>query len=1054
MQVKLYLAPTVSVLSAFLRALPAGAKRLIFCEDRLTLEAERAVASRGAAFDTRVTTFARFIGGERRVLSKQGSVLAVGAILSRLAGQLRYFGPLSCAAALYETIAQLRAALVTPEMLEAAQQEADTLLCEKLADIALVYRAYLDFLAEGYVDESGVLSLLPDAVRSAQLAGTEVWFVGFSSFTRQAAEGIRAAIAAAGSVSALLIGGEEALYAGEAAADFTRCCRRAGHTVQIVPLPSGLIPEAEALRRSLFDPVYPQPLATDRVRLFAAADEEDEMRFVAAAVRAEAARGVRYGEMSLFLPDLSAYAVPLSRAFSEYHIPYYADVRKSAFEHPLSSFVLGWSSLLAGGFEPSDTDAFLANPFFGVPRRGVEAYRGYLLRYANYRGGAKRPVKDLAEAEGGAEAKAQFEALRERLLSLFEGAAASMRGAEYCRLVRRLMQLCGCAAVQEELSSRLEEEGLRAEAAYFARGAECMERVLAEAEQLAGNMRLSADDFAAMLGAGLKELKIALIPQYLDAVFVGSYAESRRGAAKVVFAAGLTDAVPACGADNGIITDKDIDRLRSLEVEIAPKIREVNARARENTGLALCGFSERLYLSRPAGQGGAEVRPSSVFQTVTALFTDTRGEPVKLFDRAAYEGYERRDPAAFRAYLAAISCERVPAVRELLSRADEYRRGRKDFSAHTGLLSALREKGDAPAMEIQGEQAFAPAAAQLLLGGKETVAPTLIEGYFACPYRNFAERGLRLQRQEEKSVRALDAGNYMHELLRLLAPAIARLPDIPACEAFMRARAEELLSAPPYCYLADTGAGSFAARALVEEAVVIGRQVFEQVKGSAYTVAAAEQSFGYPGSPIGGIPLRAGGRTYTVAGKIDRIDRSGEYVRVVDYKTGRMQVKPTDYYTGRKLQLELYLSAASAGGKPAGAYYFPARVGFVPPEEKAPFRMEGFTAAEEEIVRLSEPALQAGEESRFIAAKCATGGRGTLREEEMADFLQYAVRVSENCLKELSAGCIAPSPYAGECAYCPYGALCGRDPAEAERSERTASLSEIVDIVRSEREGQ
>ena len=350
MQVKLYLAPTVSALSAFLRALPAGAKRLIFCEDRLTLEAERAVASRGAAFDTRVTTFARFIGGERRVLSKQGSVLAVGAILSRLAGQLRYFGTLSCAAALYETIAQLRAALVTPEMLEAAQQEADTLLCEKLADIALVYRAYLDFLAEGYVDESGVLSLLPDAVRSAQLAGTEVWFVGFSSFTRQAAEGIRAAISAAGSVSALLIGGEEALYAGEAAADFTRCCRRAGHTVQIVPLPSGLIPEAEALRRSLFDPVYPQPLATDRVRLFAAADEEDEMRFIAAAVRAEAARGVRYGEMSLFLPDLSAYAVPLSRAFSEYHIPYYADVRKSAFEHPLSSFVLGWSSLLAGGF--------------------------------------------------------------------------------------------------------------------------------------------------------------------------------------------------------------------------------------------------------------------------------------------------------------------------------------------------------------------------------------------------------------------------------------------------------------------------------------------------------------------------------------------------------------------------------------------------------------------------------------------------------------------------------------------------------------------------------
>ena len=987
MQVKLYLAPTVSALSAFLRALPAGAKRLIFCEDRLTLEAERAVASRGAAFDTRVTTFARFIGGERRVLSKQGSVLAVGAILSRLAGQLRYFGTLSCAAALYETIAQLRAALVTPEMLEAAQQEADTLLCEKLADIALVYRAYLDFLAEGYVDESGVLSLLPDAVRSAQLAGTEVWFVGFSSFTRQAAEGIRAAISAAGSVSALLIGGEEALYAGEAAADFTRCCRRAGHTVQVVP-------------------VYPQPLATDRVRLFAAADEEDEMRFVAAAVRAEAARGVRYGEMSLFLPDLSAYAVPLSRAFSEYHIPYYADVRKTAFEHPLSSFVLGWSSLLSGGFEPSDTDAFLANPFFGAPRRAAEAYRGYLLRYANYRGGAKRPVKDLAEAEGGAEAKAQFAGLRERFLSLFEGASSSMRGAEYCRLVRRLLQLCGCAAVQDGLSSRLEEEGLRAEAAYFARGAECMERVLADAEQLAGNMRLSADDFAAMLGAGLKELKIALIPQYLDAVFVGSYAESRRGAAKVVFAAGLTDAVPACGADNGIITDKDIDRLRSLQVEIAPKIREVNARARENTGLALCGFSERLYLSRPAGQGGAEVRPSSVFQTVAALFTDTRGEPVKLFDRAAYEGYERRDPAAFRAYLAAISCERVPAVRELLSRADEYRRGRKDFSAHTGLLSALREKGDAPAMEIQGEQAFAPAAAQLLLGGRETVAPTLIEGYFACPYRNFAERGLALAEREEASVRVTDTGNFVHELLRRLAEKMPSLADEDACAAFLAQEAQAMLREPPFCYLADTGEGDYAASALAAEALLVGKNVFGQLRGSSFTVAAAEQTFGYPSSPFPGIRLRAGGRMLTVAGKIDRVDRSGEYTRVVDYKTGAFDVSIEPYYTGRKLQLELYLSASSAGGRAAGAYYFPAGAPFHA-EGEEPYRMQGFTLGEDEVIRMNDSAVEEGQKSRFIDAYYR--GRKTkncLPPEQFSDFLEYATLVSENCVRETDAGIV------------------------------------------------
>ena len=57
-----------------------GEKCLVFCEDSLTLLAERAVLERtGGTFLTEVTTFARFLSGERRVLSKQGSVMAISA---------------------------------------------------------------------------------------------------------------------------------------------------------------------------------------------------------------------------------------------------------------------------------------------------------------------------------------------------------------------------------------------------------------------------------------------------------------------------------------------------------------------------------------------------------------------------------------------------------------------------------------------------------------------------------------------------------------------------------------------------------------------------------------------------------------------------------------------------------------------------------------------------------------------------------------------------------------------------------------------------------------
>ena len=62
-----------------------GKVNLVFCEDRLTLLAERALVKRlGGTFHTDVSTFARFLQADVRTISKQGSVMAVGAVMTRL----------------------------------------------------------------------------------------------------------------------------------------------------------------------------------------------------------------------------------------------------------------------------------------------------------------------------------------------------------------------------------------------------------------------------------------------------------------------------------------------------------------------------------------------------------------------------------------------------------------------------------------------------------------------------------------------------------------------------------------------------------------------------------------------------------------------------------------------------------------------------------------------------------------------------------------------------------------------------------------------------------
>ncbi len=141
-----------------------GEKNFIFCEDRLTLLTERAVldAAGGATFSTEVSTFARFLSGERKVLSKAGSVVALSAIMQEKKDALVCFRETQ-AEAVYETIAQLLSSRVDAALLRRSAEETEGTLQRKLSDLALLLEEYGAFLQEKeLVDENGYLGLLPE----------------------------------------------------------------------------------------------------------------------------------------------------------------------------------------------------------------------------------------------------------------------------------------------------------------------------------------------------------------------------------------------------------------------------------------------------------------------------------------------------------------------------------------------------------------------------------------------------------------------------------------------------------------------------------------------------------------------------------------------------------------------------------------------------------------------------------------------------------------------------------------------------------------------------
>lgn len=1036
------LSECMDVMTEYVRAREKEGKRtIVFCEDRLTLIAERALAfSCGGTFFTSVSTFARFLQTEKRVLSKQGSVMAVGTVMARLQkeNQLRLFrypeGIKAAAKSIYETIAQLSASEVDGEALESVSENIEEgIFKNKLHDLALVYESYAEFLKErGYLDESGYLSLLPQKIKGAEeLDGASAVFLCYGSFTKQIAAAIRACMERADEVVGIFCGGEEEIYTNRAAQTFIKAGQEFGKIEKIdrgIELPK----EAGVLRRVLFDPqtlasYTKTPYPTENVRVFECQEKLAETELVAAQIKKLMTENsdMRYRDIAVLLSDPQGYALSIKKTFREFQIPCFMDVKKSLRLHPLSKFLLGLFAIVRERFSPSSVQTVLANPFFGE----CDDYRNYLLKYAAYRGGAKREIKTGAQVSDYNEEELRQN--REKLLSATEKIPTKGNGGRFAAAVREILKAFACEKTLDALITQAEDA---VNASYLSQITAALDKTLDEITLLTADREMTISEFEAIFSGGLDATEISVIPLKSDAVFVGDITDSRIEKARAVFAVGMTDVVPRNADDTALISDREIERLEEIKMQIEPTVYEVNLRSRESMALNLCAFTEKLYLSYSLSADGEAPALSEVLRYLSA-FVKTDGTPI-----ATEKGLSEED---FAYGASAV----VPAVRRLILEKAAFEQGdASDTVKYSSLYAALDKTGEENHEDyVKGASSIVRIKeGERLFFGNGKISPTVLEGYFSCPFSNFAERGLKLKEREENLSRAIDSGNFIHELLKETGERARDFSTEEEARKFAITRGRELLQKPEYSAQSDTASGEYAQERLLTEGVEAAVAVYRQIVGSLFTVEKAESEV----------------KSEYFYGKVDRVDVSEEkdgksYVRVVDYKTGKITDDASAYYTGRKVQRQLYMSAVMGNRIPAGVFYFPASLSYKErgADEKN-FKMSGYINGEKEAVQAGDIYLQEDECSEFFKARLSDFSRleNAMDEDTFRDFIAYATEEAKVGAKEMREGFIAPSPYEGACDYCKYGGACGfHKDVCATRKEGTLKPTEIAEIARGAR---
>ncbi len=994
-------------------------KFIVFTEDKISLMAERTICNKiGGSFNINVISFVGLLKNNlklERILSKEGSSMVVKKLLNNVNLKAFSKSKVNLAPSLYNLFILLKSAKVSVNDLSNALNGVDGVLKNKLEDIFNVFVEYEKYLEDNQLeDQNSILNYLPSIIENLEdIENTNVYLVGYASWTRQQRSVISSLLKKAKSVTAILTAGENrGVYLNETSFAFTNLCKEQGVELSTTYFSTNKGSHQELIRNYLFNPeaLSLEKTETENVLHLSPNNLNEEVNLVATTIKAIVMqKGARFSNITIALPDVSIYKDLIKRTFNLLEIPYFIDEKKKPINHPLITLIISYMDAFRKGMERYYLSAFFKNPLFCEDKEFTDKFENYLIKYnINF----FRIKEEFTFTDNLDETTFnKFKEFRAKICSFFN----------YFN-VENMLEKLGVEEKLKEFSKKLKEQGELEEVAVNEQIYQAVNNLLTETKRIIGEEKLSVYEIKNIFVSGVNAMELSILPQYLDAVFIGCYRETALANAKYLFALGLTGSSPIYKEDVALLNDSDLNKLSEIKVLVEPKIKIVNSRIRENFGMAISSFNEKLFLSCPTyGADGKKTSKSEVM-----LYLDT------IFNIKGYNGNFK-----------ALSKEQ--AILNFAKDCGGFADGNiNDFSFASSVYSVLKGEVINKIIEKANKEV------KIRLNGISTIkkltSPTTLEDYFRCPYKAFVSHTLGVKERETGKVDAISVGTLMHEIFSLFVREIDKVNGLESSNQLFNSVSSTILEREEYKkFLTEKSLENSLKNTLIE-AQKYCYKLYLQYSNSNFKPKYTEVRFG-EGEVLPAISL-AGGKV-KLKGVIDRVDTYKNYCTVMDYKTGTVDSKESSLFAGVKLQLYLY-SAVLKDLTPAGVYYLPVADDYKKQDKKDLPMADGKTIEDTEVLYALDKTLQTNNDSKFLpVTKDGDNFKKALTKEELQAFVNYAVAICEKGAEQMLDGVIVPSPYENTCEYCAYKGVCLEDA----KSRKTNGVDKftICDAVKEEK---
>lgn len=828
---------------------------------------------------------------------------------------------------------------ITPQILRDLKENVDesSLLVDKLSDVEAIYSRFQDKLNQGYFDPEDNLTILKEKIENSDfLKGSEVWIDEFNGFTPQQYDIIGKLLKVCINVNVTIpYGGYEVVDKNDETNPYypiytteeklTKLAQDYGYYPKNnLHLSIGhRFKESEELaflEKNYFNNRGQSfEKTTENIRIFKAQNPYGEIEYVAKEIlKLVREKNFRYRDIIVISRDLENYKDIARVIFEEYEIPFFIDDKEDIASNPLVVYITSLLNIFSKGFRDNSIINYFKSGFANLSTEEVDLLENYILEY-----GIKTRKKWVDENNEYWRNTPRYENIVEiknkginPIIKLEKELKGKRSVKDICSSIYKfLVDNRVYESVNEYIEKFKKDNNLLLVDEYSSIWNMFIE-LLDQFVNILGEDVVTVEEFNSVLSMGISHNKMGLIPTSMDQVVIGSAERIKAQEVKVAIVVGVNDGVlPRITGDEGLFNDNDRIVFKNNNISVADNSFELAFGEQYLIYNLLSIASNLLYVTYPiADLEGKTKRYSMVIPRLKALFPNISEDTDILRDEIGETetSIVGKTPTFNRLIKKLHQYIEKDEITELWKDIYRYYYEEPEYKEKLyKVIGGFTYKNHVEAIDKE--------KIRQLYGKGLSVSK--IEAYANCSFGYFVKYGLRAKERKIYTFAPLDFGNIIHEGLEKFSKVVEKEKvkwgtlDKEFCDRVLNDIILELKNSEEHRILKSSKRYEYIAtrvkRILYRMVLIIN----EQMERGTFEPLGYEISFGfdkddyYPPIPI----TLSTGEVVKLQGKIDRVDKTTidgvNYYRVVDYKTGRIDLDINDVYNGLKIQLLTYLDA-------------------------------------------------------------------------------------------------------------------------------------------------